>query len=96
MKIDTFALFMSMMLILMSFMPVGVVAIEKQPIGQVELIQGEVKAKQPDGEQRHLHGHSLIYEGDIIETIGAGAVVIMMSNGTQWEIFDESIFENLT
>ena len=62
---------------------------ESQGIGMVDLIQGEVYATL-SGEKRRLSRGSPIHEGDSIETIGEGAVVVLMRDGTQWDIYDES------
>ena len=58
-------------------------------VGMVDLIQGEVYATLA-GEKRQLSRGSSIQEGDTIETIGEGSAVVVMANGIQWDIFDES------
>ena len=68
-------------------------AISADSIGMVDLIQGEVNAISASGEKRRLTGNAPIYEGDTIETIGEGAVVILMADGAQWDIFDNSKME---
>jgi len=59
-------------------------------IGEVYLIQGEVQAISPSGEVRTLEGKSQIYEGETLKTIGEGAVVFNLVDGTQWEMMDDS------
>lgn len=68
-------------------------AISADSIGMVDMIQGEVYAISTTGEKRRLTGNAPIYEGDTIETIGEGAVVILMADGAQWDIFDNSKME---
>ncbi|RKZ81840.1 MAG: hypothetical protein DRR19_21610 [Candidatus Parabeggiatoa sp. nov. 1] len=62
------------------------------PIGTVQrnLVQGQVFAKSDAGE-RQLTSGSPIYEGDTIETIGDGSVVLLLKDGTMWDIYDESM-----
>lgn len=70
-------------------------AIEPGAIGYVggvhgNLVQGQVFASKP-GDQRQLTKGASIYEGDTIETIGEGAVVLLFQDGTMWDVFDDSI-----
>jgi hypothetical protein len=55
------------------------------------LVQGQVFAKSEAGGQRQLTSGASIYEGDTIETIGEGAVVLLFKDGTIWDVYDESI-----
>lgn len=59
-------------------------------IGKVLMVQGKVLAYTDMGDQRVLRNNAAIYEGDTIETIGEGAVVVTLADGTQWDIFDQS------
>ena len=67
-------------------------AIEANAIGMVQgnLIQGQVFAESKAGEKRQLTASASIYEGDTIETIGEGSVVLDFKDGTRWEVYDES------
>jgi hypothetical protein len=64
-------------------------AISADSIGMVDMIQGEVYAISTSGEKRRLSGNAPIYEGDFVET-EKGAVVLVMADGTQFTIYDES------
>lgn len=68
-------------------------AIDGDAIGMVQgnLIQGQVFAKSKAGGQRQLTSGASVYEGDTIETIGEGSVVLLLKDGTMWDIFDDSI-----
>lgn len=79
-------------LALMSWFSSVQAAFDPDSIGIVDLIQGEVYAHSPTG-KRKLGSNSPIYEGDTIETIGEGAVVMFMADGAQWDIFDNSKME---
>ncbi len=68
-------------------------AFDPDSIGIVDLIQGEVYAHSQTGDKRKLNRNAPIYEGDTIETIGEGAVVMFMADGAQWDIFDNSKME---
>lgn len=59
-------------------------------IGEVFLIQGKVQAISSSGDVRDLASKSPIYEGDTIKTIGAGAIVFDLLDGTRWEVMDAS------
>jgi hypothetical protein len=76
----------------MCFVP-AVHAIDADAIGMVQgnLIQGEVFAKSKAGGQRQLTSGASIYEGDTIETVGEGSVVLMLKDGTFWDVFDDSM-----
>lgn len=79
-------------LFVMCFVP-AVHAIDADAIGMVQgnLIQGQVFAKSRAGGQRQLTSGASIYEGDTIETVGEGSVVLMLKDGTFWDVFDESM-----
>lgn len=72
--------------LLMCFNP----AIAQDTIGKVLMIQGKVLAYTDMGDQRVLRNNAAIYEGDTIESIGEGAVVVTLADGTQWDILDQS------
>jgi hypothetical protein len=72
--------------LLMCFNP----AVAQDTIGKVLMIQGKVLAYTDMGDQRVLRNNAAIYEGDTIETIGEGAVVVTLADGTQWDILDQS------
>jgi len=76
----------------MCFVP-AVHAIDADAIGMVQgnLIQGEVFAKSKAGGQRQLTSGASIYEGDTIETVGEGSVVLLLKDGTFWDVFDDSM-----
>lgn len=58
------------------------------PIGAVHgnLVQGQVFAG-----ERKLTSGAPIYEGDTIKTIGEGSVVLLLNDGTIWDIYDDSM-----
>ena len=79
-------------LLLISFlstMPAAAV-VDPNSIGIVDIIQGEVYIYTETGEKRQLSRYTPIYEGDTIETLDKGAVVVVFKDGTQWDIYDES------
>ena len=65
-------------------------ALDEDAVGKVLMIQGKVLAYSEGGDQRVLRNNAAIYEGDTIETIGEGAVVLTLADGTQWDVFDQS------
>ena len=65
-------------------------ALDEDAVGKVLMIQGKVLAYSEGGDQRKLSNNAAIYEGDTIETIGEGAVVLTLADGTQWDVFDQS------
>lgn len=78
-------------LFLMSFFSSAqAAAFDPDSVGIVDLIQGEVYAHSPTGEKRKLGPNSPIYDGETIETIGEGAVVLLMKDGAQWDLFNNS------
>jgi len=76
----------SALTMLMCFNPVAA----QDTIGKVLMMQGKVLAYTGMGDQRVLRNNAAIYEGDTIETIGEGAVVVTLADGTQWDIMDQS------
>ncbi|MEN8219607.1 MAG: hypothetical protein ABFS56_25300 [Pseudomonadota bacterium] len=64
-------------------------AVPANSIGMVDIIQGEVYAISATGERRQLSSNAPIYVGDSIETEN-GAVVLVMADGTQFDIYDNS------
>jgi hypothetical protein len=65
-------------------------ALDDDAVGKVLMIQGKVLAYSEGGDQRVLRGNAAVYEGDTVETIGEGAVVLTLADGTQWDVFDQS------
>jgi hypothetical protein len=65
-------------------------ALDEDAVGKVLMIQGKVLAYSEGGDQRVLRGNAAIYEGDTVETIGEGAVVLTFADNTQWDVFDQS------
>jgi hypothetical protein len=65
-------------------------AFAQDSVGKVLMIQGKVLAYTDMGDQRTLKNGAAIYEGDTVETIGEGAVVLNFADGTQWDILDQS------
>lgn len=78
------------LLLISFFSAMQAAAFDPNSIGIVDNIQGEVYAHSHTGEKRQLSRNAPIYEGETIETIDNGAVVVVFKDGTQWDIYDES------
>ncbi len=83
----TWAKMLSLFAVILAFNPGWA---STNSIGEVYLIQGEVQALSSSGQIRRLTSKSPIYQGDTIKTIGEGAVVFNLIDGTQWEMLDDS------
>jgi len=70
------------------------------PIGQVETIQGTVTVTRADGTQDILDVGAPVYQGDILETAGGGAIGIVFADETTFSmaengrmVLDEMVYD---
>ncbi|MCH8112556.1 MAG: tandem-95 repeat protein [Proteobacteria bacterium] len=58
----------------------------QQPIGTVDAADGEVFASRADGNRVSLEAGDAVFQGDVLETAGDGALNITFSDGTEFSL----------
>ena len=65
-------------------------ATDESPVGQVDELSGEATVTRTDGSIETIHMGTEIYQGDIIETAGNGAVNITFSDDSSFAVSEDA------